>query len=251
LHAQDSVVTAHSAREQLRWTAVSFAYPNGMLFHDAFREGVTTRLLLLKTALESDELGRYLSLDETQRDQILQLRAAGTDARLARGETDLNAQPDEQVFDNDFFDFLRAEQLVRLDAIAFRYDGYAALSRISLASHLQLSDESQKMIASTVKAVRKDAVLPYSRQRFAGPQPADAAYRDCQFAGSLCTQVNLRILEALTDEECARILEFVENTLGDDHEDWKVVLATDELASLPNGVWTLADRLDRADLFDE
>ena len=246
LTAQEADKSQASARENLRSEAWLFAYPNGLLFHNAFKQGITTRFLLLKTSLKSDQLATYLSLDDSQRKRISEIRASGLQTLIAEKDTDANEQPDEQLLDRDYFNFLRSEQLRRLDAIAFRYDGYAALTRISLANHLELSDNSRAQIAHAVKAIRDNAIFPQSWRRFGGPQRPDAEYRDCQFAGGVCTQLNLQIIDILTDDECSRLHDFLKA-----ESDWAVVSSIDQLAALPHGVWSLADRLDNENLLED
>jgi hypothetical protein len=217
-----------------------------MLHHTAFCSTITTRFLLLKAATNCQELSSFLDLSDEQLDQVQQLEVVNENAWFALDNVDQNAQPDEQLVDPKFFDFLQEDQLKRLDFVAFWFDGYASLSRSSVASRLNLSAETQRRIAEAILDIRSRVVLPNSRSRFAGPQPKDGDYMDCYFAGTVCAQLNLQIIDILSDEECRQLHEFLyltydATTAGD------AIYAVRKRAKLPGGVLSLADPFDPAD----
>ena len=147
---------------------------------------------------------------------------------------DLNAEPDEQLLEPDYFAFLSAGQLAKLDWVAFRFDGYSALTRRSLAGHLNISQSSQVRIREAVRTVRENIVLPRARSVFAAPLPGDIEFRNCLFAGSVCAQLNVQIVEILTPEECQRVSEFISPIRGD-----KMIAELEKRAPLPEGVYAL------------
>lgn len=79
----------------LRINAAQFTYPGGMLFRTAFHRGYTTRFLLLKAALRSNELHKFFSLDERQRTDIKNVECVALDDRNRQTLVDEIAQPDE------------------------------------------------------------------------------------------------------------------------------------------------------------
>ena len=227
----DSGVLPRESQREFAWF---FNYPGGMLFHTAFHEGYTTRFLLLKTALHANQLSRHLDLDEQQRLHIKNLQPVKLELEKRRDAPDANAQPDEQVIDPEYFAFLRPEQLKRLDAIAIRFDGYSALSRKSVIKHLNLGDASQTQIANAIIEIRETIIMPRFRWEFAGRLPEDIQFRNCHFAGSICTHLNLKIFDILTDGECQRLFEFMSTAYDADVAD-----AVEKLAPLPHGIGTL------------
>lgn len=229
--AQEPAPPEKSARSWLSENAWYFGYPNGMLFHTAFHGGFTTRYLLLKTAVRSTELSDYLSLSQEQQALIRDLKPVLVRLTELPDGFDGNDEPDEQVWTPEYFAFLSASQLMKLDLLAFRFDGYSALTRKSLALHLNIDESSQMKIRGIVRDTRDRIVLPRFRWEFAAPLPSDIKFRDCHFAGSICTQVNLQILEALTDEECERVHEFASALPTLD-----VVGHIEDMAQYPDGV---------------
>ncbi len=138
LSAQEAVPLKVSPRDSVRSGARVFGDPGGMLFHTAFHENVTTRFLLLKTAPHSKELAKSLALDDQQLMHIkslqpVKLRPEPADRNLKENRVISNDQPDEQIVDPAYFEFLRSNQLNRLDVLAIRFDGYSALTRKSRA----------------------------------------------------------------------------------------------------------------------
>ena len=228
---QDPDTTQQSPREELTASAWYFGYPDGMLFHTAFHGGYTTRFLLLKTALRSDELAKYFALTEGQRIQIQNLKMVTIDSSVRKLLADDNAEPDEQIVRADYFAFLSDAQLASVDLVAFRFDGYCALTRSSLARHLAISEPAQTKIRAIVRTLRDNVFLPRFRWEFAAPLPADITFRSCQFAGSICAQANLQIINALTDEECRRVLDFISTVPTN-----AVIAEIEELAPLPKGL---------------
>lgn len=234
LSAQERSAASLSPRELARAGAWQFGDPGGMLFHTAFHEAVTTRFLLLKSALHSETLAKYLALDETQRQHVQKLRPVAVNRRNTSGLTDPNAQADEQVLQPDYFAFLSPDQLQRLDVMAFRFDGYSALTRHSLAKDVALSEASQQQIAQAVADIRERLVLPRFRVHFASALPDDIKFRDCYFAGAITTQLNRRIVDILADDEVQRLQNLVTSVL--DAEADAAIAAVERLAPLPSGI---------------
>src|SRR5579862_2555095 len=81
-----------SSRESLRASAYHFCYSGSMLFHTAFHQGVTTRFLLLKAALHSEELAKHFKLNEQQRLYITTLQPVKVDVKTLDKAPDPNAQ---------------------------------------------------------------------------------------------------------------------------------------------------------------
>ncbi len=235
--AQAPVSFKESPRDAIRDGAFQWADPGGMLFHTAFHGEVTTRYLLLKTAVHSKEVAKNLRLDEQQILRIKSLKPIPRDLPKPSDKVDRNDQPDEQIEDPEYFGFLRPDQLGRLDVLALNFDGYCALSRKSLAMRLELCEASQTEIAQTITNYRKLVFMPRFRWRFAARPENDSKFRDCQFAGSFCTQVNLKIIDALTDEECRRFQAFLATGLDAEMRD--TINAVERLAPLPEGLANL------------
>jgi hypothetical protein len=142
-HTSGQEIGVESSRKSLRQHSWYFNYPGGMLFHTAFNHTLTTRYILLKETKQCSSLEQYLELDANQMDVIKKLRPLRVEKPPGTGATDPNAQPDEHVLDSNYLSFLRPEQLDRLDLVAFRFDGYAAITRASMAARVDLSDESK------------------------------------------------------------------------------------------------------------
>lgn len=242
LNAEEAATKKLPPREVLRECASEFTYPGGMLFHTAFQRGITTRYILLKASLRSEELNEYFSLDERQRLHAENLRPVKLKDKHRRDLLDENAPPDEQLIEPDYFAFLGKDPLIKLDVLALRFDGYMALTRKSLAERLELSEESREKIAKAASELRELIVLPRFRWHFAAPLPNDIGFRDCLYAGSVCTQLNLKIIDLMTDQECERLHQTLVETL-----DQEVIQATEKLAVLPDGVWSLLKKQDIPD----
>ena len=237
LHADDLPPPKPSPRESVRSAGCLLSYPGGMLFHTAFDENVTTRFLLLKASLHSEAVKKYLSLDENQLLQVKELRPAKLAEANDGDDGDLNAEPDEQVLQPDYFAFLKAEQLQKLDVLALRFDGYIALNRKSVAEYLRLGDASKLQIEKMTLDVREKIILPQFRWEFAAKLPKDSKYRSCLFAGSVCAQLNLRIVDTLTDQECQRLQDLFAaytDAVG-------AIEAIEKAAVLPDGIRTLRE----------
>lgn len=233
-----------SSRELLKDRCYYLSYPNGMLFHTAFHWSFTTRYLLLKSAPACPAFKQYLELDADQVERIAELRPLHHTMVVQPDSRDANAQPDELVVDPDYYGFLRDDQLLRLDATALRFDGFAALTRKSLADHVELSEDTRTKIAEAVVDLRKRVFLPRSRWEFAAPLPDDIKYRNCQFAGAFVTQVNYRIVDLMTDDECQRVLQLMKSVI-----DEKVLDEIEKKATLPDGVWSLHKGLKNAEIW--
>lgn len=234
LNAEEISLTGPEVRERLRSSAWFFGYPGSMLFHTAFHGGMTTRFVLLKTALHSEEFAKHLSLDDQQRMRITQLKPVKIDLKEQAKAADPNAQPDEQIVQLDYYAFLQREQLKKLDMLALRFDGYIALTRQSVATDLELTAATKEKIAKAAVEIREKVFLPRFRLNYAGTPPTDIKYRDCHFAGSLCTQLNVQILDILTDEECRRFGEWLSSI-----DDNNAFDAVERLAKLPDGLGAL------------
>jgi hypothetical protein len=232
---QESPQAVQWPPESLIATAWYFGYPGGMLFRTAFHRGYTTRIVLLKTAVRWEELADYLSLTEAQIKHIRDLPPLAQSDHDRDHTLDLNAEPDEQLLEPEYFAFLSTSQLAKLDRVAFRFDGYIALTRRSLAGHLNISQSTQIRIREAVRAVRENVVLPRARGVFAAPLPGDIEFRNCLFAGSVCAQLNVQIIEIMTPEECQRVSEFISPIRGD-----KMIAELEKLAPLPEGVYALS-----------
>jgi len=217
-----------------RLVSASWAYglPGGMLHHTAFHQGVTTRYLLLKAANRSKEIANYLNLSQQQLETIRQLRPATMNA----GEgTDLNAQPDEQSIDPNYFDFLEERQLIILDVLALRCDGFPALMRKSLAEQLELTDTTRQKVAKAVRDIREDIVLPRFRWEFAAKLPDDIKQRDMEFSGKISTYANIKIVLVLAEEERHRLIDFIKET----ELPYEILQSLDDLMQYPAGVQSL------------
>jgi len=232
--AQQAPPEEQSARSWLSESAWYFGYPGGMVFHTAFHGPYTTRFLLLKSAAHSVEFCDYLELSKEQQLLIQDLNPVPLGKEIPRSNFDPNDEPDEQVLKADYFAFLSESQLVKLDLVAFRFDGFAAMTRKSLAQHLDISESSQAKIRVVVGDIREKVFLPRFCWEFAAPLPVDIKFRDCQFAGSICTHLNLKVLEILTDEECQRVRKFISTLNGND-----VIEHIEEVAPLPGGISAL------------
>src|SRR5262245_31684580 len=81
LDAQETPPTGSEVRDGLRSSAWAVGEPGSMLFHTAFHGGMTTRFVLLKTSLHSEELAKHLSLDDQQRMRIKQLKPVKIDLK--------------------------------------------------------------------------------------------------------------------------------------------------------------------------
>lgn len=242
LRAQQQAVLDPSAREDLRSSAWLYGYPRGMLQHTAMLHTITTRYQLLRAATDCKELSSFLNLTDEQLEIVRRLNVVSEDVWFEHNKDDLNAQPDEQYVEPKYFDFLQAEQVERLDFVAFWFDGYASLSRSSIAERLRLAPETRQRIAEAIANIRDNVVIPNSWRRFGGPQPKDGDYMDCYFAGAWCAQLNLQIIEILSDDECSRLHAFLDSTyepiaVGD------LIAAVRKRARLPDGVLALAEAI--------
>ncbi len=121
-HASGQENVVESSRELLCQSSSYFNYPGGMLFHTAFHHALTTRYVLLKSAKQCPALKQYLKLNANQMESVDKLRPLHVETPSKKAATDLNAEPDEQVLDSNYFDFLNTEQLARLDLVAFRFE---------------------------------------------------------------------------------------------------------------------------------
>ena len=231
------------SREFLRQHSFHFSYPGGALFHTAFHRSLTTRYLLLKTAKKCSALERYLELDAIQLELIDKLRPLSIESSGKEMGRDPNSQPDELLVDSKYYDFLNAEQLARLDCVAFRFDGYASLVRSSVAKRVNLSDESKAKIEEAVSRMRETIFLPRFRFHFGSPSHEEMSCRDCLFAGAFATQVNSRIVELLTDAECRRVHQVIVSKI-----DHTVIQELEKLATLPNGIDSLSKSLTEDEL---
>jgi hypothetical protein len=211
--------------------AIFFGYPGGMVFHTAFHGNTTTRFLLLKTALHSKQLREYLLLNENQCEHIKGMRAP---ARELSG--DRNSEPDEQVGDPQYFAFLSEDQLGRLDLLAVRFDGLAALSRKSVVRRLDLSQASRDGISDAIMRVREKAVLPKVRRDFAAELPEDSDYRNCVFTGQITASLNFQILNALDRDEAGRLAAWISDIADSGPSFYDACEEVERMAPLPNGL---------------
>lgn len=238
LNAQERPAVEPAPRDALRNSAGEFTYPGGMLFHTAFQGGYTTRFLLLKAALRSNELSKFFALDERQRLHVKDLQCVTIDEAHRRTMLDDNAQPDEQLIEPDYFAFLGEGRLRKLDILALRFDGYMALTRKSFAERLELSPQTREKIAQAAIEIRRSEFIPRFRWEFAARLPKDIKYRDCLFAARAATRLNLTIVDALTDRECERL----SGMLDADGLAADAFTAAEDLATLPQGVHSLIER---------
>lgn len=240
LLAQEQAALDAPTREQLRSSAWLYGYPRGMFQHTAMFHTITTRYQLLKAATDCKELSSFLNLSEKQLETVRQLDVVSEQVWHEINTGDENAQPDEQFVDPKYFDFLQADQLERLDFVAFWFDGYASLLHSSVAARLNLQPETRQRIAEAITNIRNEVVLPNSWSRFAGPQPNDGDYMDCYFAGAVCAQLNVQIIEILSDAECSRLDEWLRARF-DTKEFGEAIAAIRKRAILPGGVLSLSD----------
>lgn len=224
-----------TARARLRKLACFYGYPNAMLLHTAFHESKSTRFLLLKAALVSEHVRTALELTPEQVATIQNLNpVAWGKYRLDPTQPAGHDSPDEQAVDPDYFRFLSPRQMAKLDALAFRFDGYPALTRQSMISHVQLSDATNKAVAKFVQEIRSDIVLPRVRENFAAKLPKDHAYRECFLDGNIYAHANTGILEVLTDAECERLDAFLK-----EHNSPEAVRSIEAIAVFPYGMVAL------------
>jgi hypothetical protein len=202
-------------------------YPNSMLFHNAFFAGNSTRFLLLKASLQSPEVTDRFAFTKEQLETIRELRPIESD-----GKPD-NDSIDEQAIEPDFYSFLNDAQRTKLDALAIRFDGLAALTRISFKERLNISDDSIIKIQEVVGKNRNEVLLRF-RMNFAAVLPADQTFRDVDYSGRLLAHVNETILQSLTPSERDQLFEFLH-----EHLDHKLIQAVENLAPLPQGLIVL------------
>lgn len=199
-------------------------YPNSMLFHNAFRAGNSTRFLLLKASLKFPEIADRFEFTKVQIETIREL------SPIESVEKPENDSIDEQAVNPDFYSFMNDAQRTKLDALAIRFDGLAALTRISFKERLNISDNSITKIQEIVGKIRNEVLLRF-RMNFAAVLPADQTFRDVDYSGRICTHVNETILKSLTPNERDRLFEFLQQ-----HFDYKLIHAVEKLAPLPQGL---------------
>jgi hypothetical protein len=222
-------------RETLKRVASHLHWPGGGLWHTAFHRGYTTRYLLLRTCSRSEPLASYLHLSAEQLQTIKQLRPGTQVGDRIEREQISNDEPDEEALQAKYFSFLTREQLLKLDLLAMQYDGFFALTRGSLARATKLSDESQQRIKKLVSEARESYVLPKFRREFAASLPRDYEYEKVLINSSITTQINLQIVDALNDAECAR----VHQLLNEYFTPPQVRISLRELMELPSGIGSL------------
>lgn len=202
-------------------------YPNSMLFHNAFYAGNSTRFLLLKASLQSPEIADRF---EFTKDQIETIRELSPIENVGKPEND---SIDEQAINPDFYSFLNDAQRTKLDALTIRFDGLAALTRISLKERVNISDDSVAKIQEIVGKIRNEVLLRF-RMNYAAVLPTDQAFRDVDYSGRVLTHVNETILQSLTPKERDRLFEFLQQ-----HFDHELIRAVEKLAPLPQGLIVL------------
>ena len=223
----------NSARKELRAAACFMGYPHAMLFHTGFHGGYTTRFTLLKRALDSKELAEFFDLSESQLGLIRELKPVKIEATDGSdGEANGNDSPDEDVIDPDRFRFLAAAQKTKLDAIAFRFDGFPSLTRQSMIKRLELSEKSTKALAKFLDEIRSSTIIPKFRMDFGGSKAADFQLREISFSASMYAYVNMSMVDILSEEECIRLAKFLAEHLNHD-----AIELVESKKTFPNALW--------------
>lgn len=214
-------------------------YYGGMPYYTAFHQFMATRLSILKASRDSKTLSEHLRLSQEQRSKIDSLRIhdeRGLSDEVRATLPDENSQVDEDAINPDFYDFLDVAQRERLDRLTIEFDGYSALSLISVSKRLEISPEKLKSIRATCSKHREAGWLPFFRFEFASRWPTDHLYRRCVFAGQYALVIDQAILQSLEKDEVKRLSDW----LSADPPPHAVTEAVRELAPLPEGLFGLA-----------
>lgn len=220
----------------------TLGYPGSMSLRTAFHQGRTTRFLLLKCSEKSIRLRKYLRLTSSQLNSIHNLKPLDANVvsqnrsrESSPALTDSNAEPDEQVINPKYFAFLTTDQLSRLDRVAFVFDGCAAITRTSVADRIDLPTAKKEELSAIVKMSREGVFLPFFRSRFPGRSDPNKCI-DCLFVGKFITNLNHRLLHALSEDETKRLEEW----MSDNSPPAEMIEELMELAPLPDGLMGVA-----------